>query len=103
MEKFIARYRSAVTAVVSGFDRLVFRGTLLPLVMERGMHTLLSRTGVRLLNFKRYALTTSERVTNASLREAVEGQRPVRYLQSAKTDKEALALQLLQEHPVEAA
>ncbi len=75
LEKFIARYRSAVTAVVSGFDRLVFRGTLLPLVMERGMHTLLSRTGVRLLNFKRYALTTSERVTNASLREAVEGQR----------------------------
>ena len=43
LDKFIARYRPAVTAVLSGFDRLVFRGTLLPLVMERGMHTLLSR------------------------------------------------------------
>jgi hypothetical protein len=101
LEKFIARYHSAVTAVVSGFDRLVFRGTLLPLVMERGMHTLLSRAGVRLLDFKRYVLATSARVTNASLREAVKRQRPVRYLQSAKTDKEALAHQLLQEHPVE--
>lgn len=101
MKLFIARYRSAVTAVLSGFDRLVFRGTLLPLVIERGMHRLLSRVGVRLLDFKEYALATSERVTNASLREAVEGHRPVRYLHSAKTDKEALVHQLLQAHPVE--
>ena len=101
MDKFIARYRSALTAVLSGFDRLVFRGTLLPLVMERGMHTLLSRAGVRLLDFKRYALTTSQRVTDAALREAVQGQRPVRYLQSAKTDKELLTHQLLKQYPVE--
>ena len=36
METFVARYRSAITATLSGFDRLVFRGTLLPLVIERG-------------------------------------------------------------------
>jgi hypothetical protein len=101
LNKFIARYGSAITAVLSGFDRLVFRGTLLPLVMERGMHTLLSRAGVRLLDFKRYALTTSEKVITGSLREAIAAGRPVRYLQSAKTDKETLAHQLLQEHPVE--
>jgi hypothetical protein len=101
VEKFVARYRWAITAIVSGFDRLVFRGTLLPLVMERGMHPLLSRAGVRLLDFKRYALATSERLTNAALREAIEHHRPVRYLQSAKTDKESLVQRLLQEHPVE--
>lgn len=101
LEQFIARYRAAVTAVLSGFDRLVFRGTLLPLVMERGMHTLLSRAGVRLLDFRRYALATTEKVINASLREAIQHQRPVRYLQSAQTDKEALAQRLLQQHPVE--
>jgi hypothetical protein len=53
VDKFIARYGSAVTAVLSGFDRLVFRGTLLPLVWERGMHTFLARAGVRLLDFVR--------------------------------------------------
>jgi hypothetical protein len=101
VEKFIARYRPVVTAILNGFDRLVFRGTLLPLVMERGMHTLLARVGVRLLDFKRYALATSEGVKDASLREAVAQRRPVRYLQSPQTDKEALARRLLAEHPVD--
>lgn len=101
MEKFVARFASAVTAVLNGFDRLVFRGTLLPLVMERGMHTLLARAGVRLLDFKEYALATSEKVKDTALREAVEQGRPVRYLESARTDKEALAHRLLQEHPIE--
>jgi hypothetical protein len=87
VEKFVSRFGSAVTAVVSGFDRLVFRGTLLPLVMERGMHTLLARAGVRLLDFKRYAFTTSERVREASLHEALEHDRPARYLQWSGTDK----------------
>jgi len=101
VDKFVARFGSAVTAVLNGFDRLVFRGTLLPLVMERGMHRLLFYAGVRLLDFKRYALATSESVREASLREAVEQQRPVRYLQWSGTDKEALAHRLLQEHPIE--
>jgi hypothetical protein len=101
VEKFVARFGSAVTAVLSGFDRLVFRGTLQPLVMERGMHTLLARAGMLLLDFKSYALSTSEAVKEASLREAIEHQRPVHYLQSAAIDKEALARRLLQEHPVE--
>ncbi len=47
MERFIARYRSVVTGVLSGFDRLVFRGTLLPLVREGGMFFFLERAGVR--------------------------------------------------------
>ena len=58
----------------NGVDGLLFRGTLLLLVMEvmeRGMHTLLARVGVRLLDFKRYALGTSEAVKDASLQEAV--------------------------------
>lgn len=34
MEKFIDRLRSAIMGVVSGFDRLVFRGSLLPLMQD---------------------------------------------------------------------
>ena len=43
----------------------------------------------------------SERIKEAALRAAVAQARPIRYLQSAATDKEALARQLLAEHPVE--
>ncbi len=100
MERFLARYRPLITSVLSGFDRLVFRGSLLPLIMDGGMYTFLKRAEVRLLDFKDFVLATSERLKEASLREAVEHQRPIQYLQSATTDKEAVARRLLAEHPV---
>jgi hypothetical protein len=87
--------------VLSGFDRLVFRGTLIPLVRERGMHVLLAAAGVRLLDFKSYALKTSERVKEAVLADARDADRPVRYLERSYTSKEDLARNLLTEHPVD--
>lgn len=101
MDGFVARFKSKITGVLSGFDRLVFRGTLIPLVRERGMHVLLARAGVRLLDFKDYALKTSERVKEAALADAREGDRPVRYLERSYTSKEDLARRLLAEHPVD--
>jgi hypothetical protein len=65
------------------------------------MHTLLARVGVRLLDFRPYALRTSEAVKDVALQEAVAQRRPIRYLQSAQTDKEALARRLLAEQLVD--
>ena len=87
MDQFLARYRPRIAAVLSGFDRLVFRGTLLPLVMPGGMFCFLQRAQVGLLDFKDSVLATSERVKEVALREALEHDRPVRYLESSTTDK----------------
>ena len=100
MQRFVARYRSLVTAVLSGFDRLVFRGWLLPLMREHAMFFFLQRAGVRLLDFKDFALATTERVKAASLADARLLNRPVHYLESSKIDKEGLARRLLVEHPI---
>lgn len=102
MRSFLAAHAPSVLSVLSGFDRLVFRGKLISLYRPLAMHTLLGRAGVRLLDFKKYVQRTSERVKEASLREAVEHDRPVRYLQSSRTSKEDLARTLLAEHPTEA-
>ena len=99
MEGFVARYGPLVTSILSGFDRLVFRGTLIPLMRERGMQTFLLKAGVRLLDFKSFVLSTSERVKEAALREVREAKRPVRYLESSHIDKEDLARKLDAEHP----
>jgi hypothetical protein len=101
MERFVARYGSLVTSILSGFERLVFRGTLLPLMRELGMYTYLKRSGVRLLDYQPFVLATSERVKAAALRPAHEHERPIRYLQSSRIDKEALARALLAEHPLD--
>jgi hypothetical protein len=101
VDRFVARYRSAVTAVLSGFDRLVFRGWLLRLIMNGGMYGFLCRARVTLLDFKPFVFDVSERVKEAALREAREHERPIRYLESSTIDKEALARRLLEEHPIE--
>lgn len=101
MDAFLSRFGPLVTSALSGFDRLVFRGTLLPLVMPGGMHTFLVRAGVRLLDFKRFVEKTSSMLKSAVLREAHEHGRPIRYLGASRTDKEDLSHRLLAEHPVE--
>lgn len=101
MEKFVARYGSLVTGVLSGFDRLVFRGHLLRLMRDGGMYFFLEAAKVRLLDFKDFVTAATNRLKEASLAEARKLDRPVRYLDSPKINKEDLARQLLAEHPVE--
>jgi hypothetical protein len=87
--------------VLCGFDRLVFRGTLSPLVMPGGRFSFLPRAQVGLLDFQEYVRATSDRGKAAALREALAHDRPVRYLEPSRTDKGRLARRLLAEHPVE--
>ena len=99
MQKFIARHRPLVSSVLSGFDRLVFRGSLRAL-RHRGIYGFLHRASVRLLEFGKFAQETTERVKEAALTEARERERPVLYLESPRTSKEELARDLLQQHPL---
>lgn len=101
MDKFVARFASLVTSTLSGFDRLVFRGHLLPLHADRGMYAFLCRAHVRLDEFKRFVTATSERIKDAALATARRRDRPVRYLESSATSKEHLAKRLLAENPVD--
>ena len=101
MKNFLSRFGSHVTAVLSGFDRLVFRGSLIPLIRPLGMHTFLDRAGVRLLDFGKYVESTTERVKKAALAEVFETKRPHQYLTSGSVDKEALAKRLLEENPID--
>jgi hypothetical protein len=100
VEKFIARHAARIISTLSGFDRLVFRGTLLPLMPDRGMFNFLTRAGIRLLEFKDYVFRTSGRVKEAALAEAKRRQRPVEYLESPKVSKEDLARRLLSKYPL---
>jgi hypothetical protein len=101
VEKFLSRYRSLVTGTLSGFDRIVFRGILQPLMRQFGMYYMLKDAGIQLLEFKRFALDTTERVKKASLAEAVGMKRPILYLESATVDKQALARRVLADHPID--
>lgn len=100
MEKFVARHQSIVTGVLSGFDRLVFRGTLPLFRQDRGMHIFLGRAKVAWVDWKKFMLATSERVKKAVVAEVERARRPIQYLPSPKTRKEDLAREILAERPL---
>jgi hypothetical protein len=91
VQKFIANHQDQITGVLSGFDRLVFRGTLRPIAHPAGMQHYLSHNEILLKHFGAHVEQVSQRLKAASLAEAMSADRPIRYLASAKVSKEDIA------------
>lgn len=91
MEPFIQKYQQEVMGKLSGFDRLMIRGTQRALANVAGLMTYLSYIGVLLKDFGGFVEQTSKRLKNASLAAAERLDRPIRYLSSSRTRKEDVA------------
>jgi hypothetical protein len=87
--------------VLSGWDRLVIRGSYRMLCATGGMMAYLSRVSVLLKNFGTHAEAMTKQLMEASLGAAERLARPVVYLPSAATRKEDVAQRVLREQPVE--
>jgi len=96
MDLFIQKYREKVTGVLSGFDRLVLKGTIRFLSCTAGMMNFLYDMGVLLKDFGEYVQRTTNQLREASCKAAQRLNRPNIYLQSPKTSKELLAKQIMQ-------
>lgn len=94
MDQFVANHAEHVIGTLSGFDRLVFRGTLRVLAHRWGMLSYLSYARVLLKDFGKHANTLTRQLTDASSALAKRLGRPEQYLQSAATNKEEIARQI---------
>jgi hypothetical protein len=90
MNEFISRYKERISGVITGFDRLVFRGNL-ALNHEAGMKGYLWANGIAWKDYATHVSEVSQRVKQASLAGMEACQRPIRYLNSAKESKEEMA------------
>jgi hypothetical protein len=90
MEQFIRLHESATTGVLSGFDRVRFRGTLRWLACLSGMANFLWHARVLLKDFTEYAKQLTKQLAEASSRLAEAAGCPVIYVHSCNTDKEKL-------------
>jgi len=52
MKELVARFGKAVKGVLTGFDRIVFKGTILPLAHEDGAMSFLGWRGVLNRDYK---------------------------------------------------
>lgn len=91
MQKFIAKYQSEIAGVLSGFDRLVFRGSLRKISFVRGMKGYLWAQQVLLKDFGTYVQQISNQVKQAALQGIESCGRPVQYLYSSLINKEEIA------------
>jgi len=94
MNAFLLRHADSVTGVLSGFDRLVFRGHLRALSYPHGMDCLLSANRILLKDFSQYAQRATDTLVEASLAQALARGREVRYLDSCNLRKEDVARQI---------
>src|SRR4051812_33180067 len=94
MKEFVQRHASSVIGVLSGFDRLLFRGTLRRIANASGLSTFLSYTGILLKDFAAHSQDLSERLKEASVEVANAAGRPVQYLSDASVRKEDLAREI---------
>jgi hypothetical protein len=100
MNEFTAKYGDQIQGVLSGFDRLVFRGSLRKICYVFGMKGYLWANQILLKDFGAHVQETSERVKQASLRCVLEAGRIVKYLQSSQDDKEAIARSIASEQRI---
>src|SRR5688572_29052239 len=90
MLSFVQRHRERVTGVISGFDRLRFRGTLRVLAHVGGMMDFLWHQRVPLTRFKDYVCETTKRLHEATEAFAERAGQRVRYVASSTLSKEDL-------------
>ncbi|HTW70969.1 MAG TPA: hypothetical protein VME47_13850 [Acetobacteraceae bacterium] len=96
MAAFIAKHRDDVVSVLSGFDRLVFRGTLRRLAHHLGLILMryLWATQALLKDFGAHAEALTRRLRQGSEVLARQTGRPIHYLHSSATNKEQIAREI---------
>lgn len=101
MKRFIQRFSDKVIGTLSGFDRVVIRGSIRSISMHSGMREFLYQNGVLLKEFGAY----SQKVTNELRRRCHQiserKDRPFIYVPSSQTNKEAIALRVLKNQPTD--
>jgi hypothetical protein len=96
MNAFVQQHLGSVIGLISGWDRLRFRGTLRMLAHVSGLDRFLGYTGHLLKDFGKYALDVSQKVRGASLAQAQAAGRPVVHLDSPSVCKEDMAREIQQ-------
>jgi len=95
MKRFLERHSDRITGTLSGFDRVLFRGTLRSIAHVSGLEVFLYSQHVLFKDFAAYVESLSERIIEQAKESASKLGRPYQYLPSSKESKEEIALQVM--------
>jgi len=101
MNLFVAKFKDMIKGIITGFDRIVFKGSILPLAYAAGAMSFCRAHGIRNKDFKRWAMEQTAVVVESAQRYAVNhcgrGIQPIVF---SKTRKEDLAHKRQQEEGI---
>jgi hypothetical protein len=101
MQAFLKRHSERVVGVLSGFDRVLFRGTHRSLEYADGIEAFLATHRVLFKDFGKFAEGLSNEVKEHAKAYAQERGRPLIYLPSATTSKEDTARRIMKEDRIQ--
>lgn len=99
VKTFLARFASLIHFVLSGFDRLRFRGESIILSNQRGVDAYLYRQRIRYVDFLDHCQQLTKSLCQQTDQLAQAEGVPIKHLNSPKIDKEATALELAASQP----
>lgn len=94
MKSFIHRFREKIAGVLSGWDRIRFRGTTRRVSNLSGMGSFLWEQKVLLKDFKGWAISLTEKLKRSTEQLAEQNGLKVQHVPSSSTRKETLARSL---------
>jgi hypothetical protein len=97
MNPFVQRHEKSVVGMVSGFDRVRFRGTLMALACVQQMARYLRHIGVLLKDFRQYALSVTHRVRQGTEQLVASAGRRLVYVRDSSQPKDDMARQIAEE------
>ena len=101
MKAFVSKHAGEVIGVLSGFDRLVFRGTLRLLAHHLGMQQYLWAMQVLLKDFANHAEAVTRQLREASEAHARSTGRPIHFMPSSASSKEERARTIARQDGIE--
>jgi hypothetical protein len=101
MKEFLMRHAPVVTGILSGFDHLIFRGTLRVMSAVEVMNSYLYANHVLFKDFGRHVESVSKRIKDSVKAAAHKLKRPVEYLSSPGIAKEDHARAIMQRDKIE--
>jgi len=100
MNAFISKHNKDIIGILSGWDRIVFRGMIRLIANLTGMDKYLSMAGILLKDFREYARAKTAELILASGSKAEQAGRPNIYLYSSRTEKEQTALDIAKQENI---
>ncbi len=100
MQQFISRFQDRIQGVVSGFDRVLFRGSLRNLNHAHGMEVYLYMNDILFKDYESHVKRVSKRLKALSIAPVLQQKLPVEYLWRGDVDKDGRAREIAAERGI---